>query len=140
MKLEASTVVPRPLSTVWDFYAVHHVENHPRWDPTVQLEYTGPSPLGVGSVIDRRTTRGEHPTEGTMRITAFEPERLMEVETRDGSMTFHGRARFERVDDHHTRLTIGADFPGMDQSTGDRIRSMMEGSLEKIRSLIEAES
>jgi hypothetical protein len=33
MELEVSTVVDRPVAVVWNFYAVHHVENHPRWDP-----------------------------------------------------------------------------------------------------------
>ena len=40
MELEVSTVVERPLEVVWDFYAVHHVENHPRWDPDLKLENT----------------------------------------------------------------------------------------------------
>ena len=94
MELEVSTVVDRPLAVVWDFYAVHHVENHPRWDPDLELENTTSGPIRVGTVIRRRNTRFDPPTEGTMEVVVFEPQKLMRVKTQDGSMTINGYAKF----------------------------------------------
>lgn len=139
MDLEVSAVIERPVSVVWDFYAVHHVENHPRWDPSLELQATSNGPIGVGTIIKRRATRFDRTTEGTMEVVEFEPENLMRVETHDGPMTIHGWVRFEDVDGMGTRLTIGAEFPGMDDSMAGQIRPMMERSAANIKSLIESE-
>jgi hypothetical protein len=139
MQVEASTVIGRPVSTVWDFYAVHHVENHPRWDPSVQLQSTSDAPVGLGTVIKRRATRMGRTSEGTMEVVEFEPERLMRVETHDGAMTIFGFARFEPVGPGETRLTIGGEFPGLDEATAEQLRPMIERSAAAIKSLIENE-
>lgn len=78
MKCEVTTVIDRPISVVWDFYAVHHVENHPRWDPDSELEKSADGPIGVGTVIRRRSTRFETPTEGTMEVLEATIRPLME--------------------------------------------------------------
>ena len=140
MELEVSTVVERPLEVVWDFYAVHHVENHPRWDPDLKLENTVDGPIGVGTVIQRRSTRFDLPTEGTMEVVEFEPQKLMRVKTQDGPMTINGFAKFAEVGDNETRITIGGEFPGMDDSMSDTIRPLMERSAATIKELIETET
>ena len=140
MELEVSTNIERPVAVVWDFYAVHHIENHPRWDPSLELEATSDGPIGVGTVIKRRATRFGTTTEGTMEVTEYEPEQVMRVETHDGPMTIHGFARFEALGDQQTKMTIGADIPGMDDSMADQVRPMMEHSAATIKSLVEAET
>lgn len=140
MELEVSTTIDRPVATVWDFYAVHHIENHPRWDPTLELKATSDEPLGVGSVIKRRATRFGRTTEGTMEIVEFEPEKVMQVRTQDGPMTINGWVLFEPLDDDTTKLVLGGEFPGMDDSMEEQIRPMMEQSASNIRSLIESET
>jgi uncharacterized membrane protein len=140
LQLEVSISIERPVATVWDFYAVHHVENHPRWDPDLELEKVTDGSIGVGTVIRRRSVRFGTPTEGTMEIVAFEPERLMWVETRDGDMTIHGRARFADLGGGRTELRIGGDFVGMDDSMEETIRPLMERSLATIKDLIESET
>lgn len=126
MRLEVSTTIDRPVATVWDFYAVHHVENHPRWDPSLELEATSDDPIGVGTIIERRATRFGQTTEGTMEVVEFEPERLMRVRTQDGQMTINGWVRFESLGDSETRVTLGGEFPGMDDSMEENIRPLME--------------
>jgi len=84
MQLEVSTVINRPVSTVWEFYAVNHVENHPRWDDSLELESTSDGPIALGIVIKRRATRFGKTTEGTMEIVEFEPEQAMRVKPRMG--------------------------------------------------------
>lgn len=139
MELEVSTTVDRPVSTVWDFYAVHHVENHPRWDPSLELEATSDEPIGVGTVIKRRATRFGKTTEGTMEITEFERERAMRVRTQDGPMTINGWVLFESLGES-TRVTLGGEFPGLDDSMEENIRPLMERSATNIKSLIESET
>lgn len=140
MELEVSTTIGRPVATVWDFYAVHHIENHPRWDPTLELEATSDELLGVGSVIKRRATRFGKTTEGTMEIVEFEPEKVMRVRTQDGPMTINGWVLFEPLDDDTTKLVLGGEFPGMDDSMEEQIRPMMEQSASNIKALIESET
>jgi uncharacterized protein YndB with AHSA1/START domain len=140
LELEVSTTIDRPVASVWDFYALHHVENHPRWDPTLELEATSDAPIGVGTVIKRRATRFGETTEGTMEIIEFEPEKLMRVKTQDGPMTINGWVLFESVDDDTTKLVLGGEVPGMDDSMEEKIRPMMEQSASNIKSLIESEA
>lgn len=140
MELEVSTTIDRPVSTVWEFYAIHHVENHPRWDPSLELEAMSDEPIGVGTVIRRRATRFGKTTDGTMEVTEFEPERAMRVRTQDGPMTIHGWVLFESLGDSETRVTLGAEFPDLDDSMEDNIRPLMERSASNIKSLIESET
>lgn len=140
MDLEVFVVVDRTVETVWEFYAIRHVENHPRWDPDLELENTTDGPIRVGTVIRRRSTRFDPPTEGTMEVVEFEPPRLIRVKTQDGSMTINGWASFAEVGDSRTRITLGGEFPGVDESMADTIRPLMERSAASIKALIEAET
>lgn len=140
MRVEASTTIDRPVSSVWRFYAVDHVANHPRWDETIELEATSRDPIGVGTVIKRRVTRFGKVTEGTMEVTEFEPESVMSVRTQDGPMTIDGFARFRAVGDGQTEITIGGDIPGIDEAMAEQIRGMMSGSVANIKALIESET
>ncbi|MGD2043313.1 MAG: SRPBCC family protein [Acidimicrobiia bacterium] len=140
MRVDASITVDRPVADVWEFYAVNHVTNHPRWDETIELEATSDEPLGVGSVIKRRVTRFGNVTEGTMEVTEFEPESAMRVRTQDGPMTIDGFATFQAVGDEQTEFTIGGDIPGIDETMADQIRSMMRTSVANIKALIESEA
>lgn len=140
MQIEASTVIERSVPTVWAFYAVHHVENHPRWDPSLELQATSEGPIGVGTVIKRRATRFGRTTEGTMEVVEFEPEQVMRVETHDGPMTIFGYARFEPLGHHKTKMTIGGEFPDLDESTAAQLGPMIEHSAATIKSLVESET
>jgi uncharacterized protein YndB with AHSA1/START domain len=139
MELEVSTVINRPVSTVWEFYAVNHVENHPRWDPSLELAAKSDGPIGVGTVIERRATRFGKTTEGTMEVVEFEPEKAMRVRTQDGPMTINGWVLFDAVSEGETRISLGGEFPGMDDSMEENIRPMMERSAATIKDLIESE-
>ena len=140
MRVESSTVIQVPVASVWDFYAVHHVQNHPRWDPTIELQATSDDPIALGTVIKRRVTRFGRTTEGTMEVVEFEPEKVMRVETHDGPMTIHGWARFEMVGPGTTRLTIGGEFYGVDDAVAAQVRTMMDRSTANIKLLVESEA
>lgn len=140
MRVEASTTIDRPVAAVWEFYAVNHVANHPRWDETIELEAITDGPMGVGTVIKRRVTRFGTVTEGTMEVIEFEPERLMRVRTQDGPMTIDGFASFQAVGEEQCEITIGGEIPGIDESMAEQIRAMMGGSVSSIKALIESET
>jgi hypothetical protein len=140
MEIEVSTIIDRPLEVVWDFYAVQHVENHPRWDPDIELGNPTGEPLRVGSVISRRVTRFGTVTEGTMTVVEFDPPTSMKVETHDGPMTILGFARLEGLTEGSTRLTMGGEFPAIDEETADAIRPLIERSVANIKQLIESET
>lgn len=140
MRVDASITVDRPVADVWEFYAVNHVVNHPRWDETIELEAISDEPIGVGTVIKRRVTRFGNVTEGTMEVTEFELESAMRVRTQDGPMTIDGFATFQAVGDEKTGFTIGGDIPGIDETMAEQIRSMMGTSVANIKALIESET
>ncbi len=140
MRLEVSTEIDRPVSKVWEFYAVNHIENHPRWDPSLELEATSDDPIGVGTVIKRRATRFGKTTEGSMEVIEFQPEKAMRVTTQDGAMTINGWVLFESLGDNQTRILLGGEFPGVDDSMEENIRPLMVRSAANIKSLIEAET
>ncbi len=75
-----------------------------------------------------------------MEVIEFEPQRLMRVKTQDGSMTINGWAAFVEAGDSQTRVTLGGEFPGMDESMADTIKPQMERSAASIKALIEAET
>jgi hypothetical protein len=139
MRLEHSGIVDRPVSTVWDFVAVHHVENHPRWDPDVELQATSAEPLGPGSVIRRRTHRLGRTTEGTTEIVEFDRERRIEVVTLEGDAEFTGWIEVVAEGPERTRITLGGDMP-VDESMAEQILPLMRRSVDTIRDLIEAET
>ncbi len=140
MLVEASATIDRPVADVWQFYAVNHVANHPRWDETIELEAASDGPIGVGTVIKRRVTRFGNVTEGTMEVVEFKPEQVMRVMTNDGPMTIDGFASFQAIGDERTEITIGGEIPGIDDSMAEQIRTMMGGSVANIKALVESET
>lgn len=141
MKLELSTVIKRPPAVVFDFFAVNHVHNHPRWDPYMELHQATEGPIGVGTRIQRRHTRFGTPIEGTMDVVEFEPGRVFSAEivdqTPNGPMEIHSRATLEPVDEGATKLTFHLDIPAMEVPLDP---SMIEGSLRRIKELVETET
>jgi Polyketide cyclase / dehydrase and lipid transport len=95
MRIELSQVIDRPPGEVFQFIAVDHVRNHPRWDPTMKLEQLTEGPIGVGTVIRRRHTHAGSPVEGTMEIVEFAPDRALGMVIHDGPVEMHSRITFE---------------------------------------------
>jgi hypothetical protein len=140
MQVQATTTIDRPVAVVWQFYAVDHVTNHPRWDESVELRATSHDAIGVGTIMERRVSRFGKVTEGTMEVTEFEPETVMSVRTQDGPMAIDGFARFRPVGDGQTEITIGGEIPGIDDAVAEQIRGMMNRSVTNIKALIESET
>jgi len=140
MKLELSTVINRPPAVVFEFFAVNHVRNHPRWDPHMEIKQLTDGPVGVGMRYQRRHTRIGTAIEGTMEVVEYEPERSMGMviidQTPSGPLEVHSRATVEPVEGG-TKLTFHLDIPAMAASMDP---GMIEGSLRRIKELVENET
>jgi hypothetical protein len=139
VRIEVSEEIDRPVPTVFKFFADDHVQNHPRWDPYIELWRTSDEPIGLGTIIHRRNSRSGTTVEGTMEVVEYEPNRAIGMVIREGGMEIYGRATFEEVSEGRTRLTISAYMP-IDESMKDRMTGSVQRSLRNIKELIEAET
>ena len=139
VRIEVSEEIDRPVGVVFNFYAKDHVQNHPRWDPYIELWRDSDKPMGVGTIIHRRNSRSGTPVEGTMEVVEYEPNRAFGTLTRDGPMEIPGRATFEEISEGRTRQTIRAEMP-IDESMKDHMSGLVQKSLQNIKELIEAET
>ena len=64
LQFESAQVINRPIGKVFQFYAVEHVRNHPRWDPDIKLWLENNVPLGIGTFIHSRNSRSSTPVGG----------------------------------------------------------------------------
>ncbi|WP_416840328.1 SRPBCC family protein [Haloferax sp. DFSO52] len=134
--IEFSQVIGRPVSDVFHFVADQHVQNHPRWDPDIELELETPGPLGVGTLIRRRNIRYETPVEGTMEIVEFEPNESMGTVIKEGGFEMSGRVTFEALGPSKTRLTRSATVP--ESIDSELIHQQMEQTSYRIEELFES--
>lgn len=141
VRIHVSEVVDREVSTVFEFYASNHVQNHPRWDPEMELEQLSAGPIGVGTIIRRVNSHSGRPVEGRMTVTEFKPNQSMAVDIQDGPVRTIGRVTFESVDAGRTRITIHAEFPHTDDPALEgRLTPMIQRSARNIKNLVETET
>lgn len=137
MKLELSQVIERPPDEVFRFIATNHVQNHPRWDPQMQLRQVTEGPIAVGSVIHRRHTHSGAPQEGTMEFVEYSPPHAFGMVIRDGSVEMHSRMTFQPHGQHATLITGTLDVPSMAEPMDP---APFEHSLRRMKELIESDS
>lgn len=141
MQLSVSKSIDRPADVVFDFYAVHHLQNHPRWDPKMELRQLTDGPIGVGTRFKRRHTRIDTPIEGEMEVVEFEPDRAMGVVIHDatptGPLEVHSRVTVQPETDARTTITMHLDIPAMEASMDP---SMVQATLDRMKELIETET
>ena len=136
MKIEVSQVIDRPPAVVFRFAATDHVRNHPRWDPKMELQQLSEGPIRVGTIIRRRHTHTGAPTEGTMEVVEYQPDRTLGMVIRDGPVEMHSRMTFEPDGQGGTIIRGSLDIPGMTEPIDPR---PIEESLRRMKQLIESE-
>ncbi|MFW9889716.1 MAG: SRPBCC family protein [Candidatus Thorarchaeota archaeon] len=140
-QIRFAQVIDRPVTKVFHFVAEQHVRNHPRWDPDIELWLESEGPIGVGTIIHRRNSRGGAPVEGTMEVVEFEPNHVMGTVIHDGPAEMRGRITFESVNENQTTVTTLIEIPGMDESMDKSlITSRLERSGRNMKQLIESET
>ena len=136
MKLELSQVIDRSPAEVFRFIATNHVQNHPRWDPKMELDQLTDGPIGIGTVIHRRHTHPGYPVEGTMEVVEFVPDRTMGMVIHDGPIEMRSRMTFEPHGQNATRIKASLDIPSMPQPMDP---SPIQQSMRRMKELIESE-
>ena len=136
MKIEVSQVIDRPPAVVFRFVVVDHVRNHPRWDPKMELQQLSEGPIRVGTIIRRRHTHTGAPTEGTMEVVEYEPDRTLGMIIRDGPVEMRSRMTFEPDGQGGTIIRGSVDIPAMKEPI---LQRSIEESLRRIKVLVESE-
>lgn len=136
VKAQASGIIDQPVSTVFQFHAVEHVQNHPRWDPNIKLDHLTDGPMGVGKKIKRINSRSGQPVEGTMEVTEFEPDKAVTMLIHDGPVKMIARATYEPEGNDKTRLSMKIEFPDMDEMDTEMLVTAMQGSIRNINQLL----
>jgi hypothetical protein len=77
---------------------VDHLKNHPRCDPLMGLWPVTEGPLRLGSILHCRQSRSEVPTEGTLEVIEYEPDRSAGWLVRDGP--------FEPIEERWVKLAL----------------------------------
>jgi uncharacterized protein YndB with AHSA1/START domain len=139
VKAQASGIIDHPVAKVFQFHAVEHVQNHPRWDPDIKLKQVTDGPMGVGTMIKRTNSRRGKPVEGTMEVTEFEPNNAVTMLIHDGPIKLIARATYQAEGDDRTRLTMNLEFPDLDELDTDMLESAMERSIRNINQLLKSE-
>jgi hypothetical protein len=140
-RLQASTVIDRPVSDVFHFCADEHVSNDPCWDPDIYLEKVVDAPLAVDSMIRRLNSRTGMPVQGAMEVVEFDRDRAMGVKIKDGPAEMLGPGALEAVGPGKTRLTIRLEILTMaDSADTIFLQGRVQQSLERMKPLIEPES
>jgi hypothetical protein len=139
VKAQALGIIERPVAEVFHFHAVEHIQNHPRWDPNMQLEDLTDGPMGVGKKIKRINSHSGKPVEGTMEVTEFEPNQAVTMIIHDGPVKLIARATYEAESDDQTLLTMNVEFPDLDEMDTDMLVNAMQRSLRNINQLITSE-
>ena len=146
MPLKVSTRIDRPVDDVFDFVAVNHFRNHPRWDPNIiELIPTQPGPVAVGSTA--RVQRGKGGTEDeVLEIVEFQPPHRFCTRDNIGPFLLRVTCLFEPVEGQSSRLVLIADtaVTGPMRIVAPLLRPFfarqMRKSLRRIKEMVEAES
>lgn len=132
-----SEVINHPISDVFTFYADDHLENHPRWDPEMQLSLATDGDIGIGTVFCRRHTHFGEPVDGSMTVIQFERDQVFGLAIDDGFGEFYGRLRFEAVGESATRVSTVVDVPAMaEDADSSRLQAIVERWLHNAEKLI----
>ena len=130
-------VINRPISEVFAFYADDHLENHPRWDPEMQLSLATDGDVGIGTVFNRRHTHFGDPVEGSMTVIEFKRDEVFGLAIDDGNGEFYARLGFEAVDESSTKVSALVDVPHMPESAdSSRLTTIAERWLRNTEQLI----
>lgn len=140
VKAQATGIINHPVSRVFQFHAVEHVQNHPRWDANILLDDLTEGPMRVGKKIKRVNSRSGKPVEGTMEVTEFEPDKAITMLIHDGPVNMIARATYEAEGDDQTRLTTKIEFPEIDEMDTEMLVSEMQKSIRNINQLLTIEA
>jgi hypothetical protein len=137
MELMYSRTIDRPATDVFRFVGTDHVLNHPRWDPSLELEQLTGGPIGVGTIIRRRRSRDGEIVEGQMEIVEFSPPHAFGAVIHDGPVRMRLRLTVEPAGQEQSTLGVKVEV----SPSAESIEPWPdEAELDAIKELIEAEA
>src|SRR5215831_11408729 len=105
IRYEIQEHIRRSPATVFDFVAIHQVENHPRWEDEV-VEVRRPGPLAVGQRGVMVRQEGKRRREVPFEVTEVVPDRRVRFRSGSGGfsldLTFDFEPRGDETDFHVT--------------------------------------
>ncbi len=137
MRVDLSDVIAHPVSDVFAFYADDHLENHPRWDPDIQLSLATDGEVGIGTVFHRRHSHFGEEVLGSMEVIEFERDQVFGLVIDDGFGEVFARLSFEPVSETETRVSARIDIPDVENVSEEHLRSLAERWLHRTEDLID---
>ena len=139
VRVSTTTIISKPIKTVWAFCVENHVINHPKWDEDIKLEKIGSGPIRIGTKIRRTNTRYGKKVVGTQTVIGLEKYKSVTFEIVEGPSKSRGSMIFKAIDSNNTKLTSTFEAPGdsgMDKHK-DLIDQMIARSGKNIKELLE---
>ena len=145
MPLKASTRINRPIENVFEFVAVNHFRNHPRWDPNIiELTPMQSGPVAVGSTA--RVQRRKGTENEVLEVVEFQPPRRFATRDNIGPFLLSVTCLIEPVEPQTSRLILIANttVAGPMRIVAPLLRPIfarqMRKSLRRIKMMVEQES
>jgi hypothetical protein len=105
MRFENSITIGRPIAEVFSFIAT--AENSPAWqEPVLEAKRLSSGALGVGSRAAQTIGLLGRRYEQVLEITAYDPPRLLTINTISGPAAASISFRLQEDDDQHTNLVV----------------------------------
>ena len=139
--VEVSAVIDRPVAEVFRIHATEHVQNHPRWDPNIQLVQMTEGPLRIGTMIKRINSHSGTPIEGTMEIIEFQKNKSMGMIIKEGHVEIKAHAYYEAKGLDQTDVSYTFEFMGLDESEDkSTLTGRMDYAIQNHKRYIESAS
>jgi uncharacterized membrane protein len=107
IRFDLAVVIDRPVADVFAY--ITDVRNLPDWQASAEkADWEGDGAVGVGSRMRERRTFVGRTIETTLEVTAFEPDRLFELESAGGPIPLRVRHEFEPANGS-TRVRVAAE-------------------------------
>ncbi len=144
INLDFGVLVDRPIKDVFAF--VSNPGNMSKWNSAVvSLEQATPGAVGVGTKFKSIGEMMGRRIEGEMQITAYEPDTKCGFQVNAGPMQVNLTLSFKTVGTG-TKVNLNAQgnpggiFKLAEGVMAGQVKSMMEGNLARLKSVLEKEA
>jgi carbon monoxide dehydrogenase subunit G len=142
INLEFGTLIDRPVKDVFAFVA--NPNNMSKWNSAVvSLQQITPGAVGVGTKFKSVGEAMGRRIEGEMQVTAYEPDNKCGFQLQAGPMKMDLTMTFKTVGTG-TKLNLNAQgnpggiFKLAEGVMAGQIKSLMEGNLARLKSVLES--
>jgi len=142
INLEFGTLIDRPVKDVFDF--VSNPNNMSKWNSAVvSIQQVTPGAVGVGTKFKTVGEAMGRKLEGEMEVKSFEPGAKCGFQLHAGPMEMNLTMSFKTVGTG-TKLNLNVEgnpagiFKLAEGAMTGQIKSLMEGNLERLKSVLES--